>query len=239
MTAARLRIVSYNVHACVGRDGRFMPQRIAAVMESLDADFLALQEVEDRPFEGTVVSHYLATRLGMHAYRGVTLRREDADYGNLLLAKRAARDLRLHDVSVAGGEPRGCIDAEFVHGDQRLRLFVTHLGLRTAERLQQVRQLAPVLQRDDVDLRVLAGDINEWRPGSRVLRSLHRIFGPAPRRRTFPSNLPAIALDRIFVAPRQAVVDLRSVTNAECRVASDHLPLVCDIQPGASPARRG
>ena len=226
---SRLRVASYNVHACVGRDGRFAPERIAAVMESLDADIYALQEVEDRGFAESTVSHYLATRLGMHAYRGVTLQRGDADYGNLLLARHEAQDYRLHDISVAGGEPRGCIEADFVIDECRVRLFATHLGLRADERLQQVRKLTPALASDTADVRILAGDINEWRPRGRVLRALREIFGPLPRRRTFPSHLPTIALDRICVSPGQALNDLKSGASADCRVASDHLPLVCDV----------
>jgi endonuclease/exonuclease/phosphatase family metal-dependent hydrolase len=226
---ARLRIVSYNVHACVGRDGRFMPERIADIVEPLEADFLALQEVEDRSVAGTTVSEFLGARLGMHAYRGVTLRRQDADYGNLLLSKHAARVSVLHDISVRAGEPRGCIEVDVDIDDLHVRLFATHLGLRVRERLQQVERLAPALRRDDADLRILAGDINEWRPAGRALRALHEIFEPAPRRRTFPSHLPAIALDRILVAPRHALAEIRTVNNAESRMASDHLPLVCDV----------
>lgn len=224
-----LRIVSYNVHACVGRDGRFMPERIANVMESLGADFYALQEVEDRPYAGTTVSRFLCSRLDMQAYRGVTLRRQDADYGNLLLTRHAAQSVTLHDISVRGGEPRGCIEADFNIGRRRLRLFATHFGLRAGERLEQVRQLAPFLERDDADLRVLAGDINEWRPVGRVLRKLHRIFTPAPRRHTFPSYLPAVALDRVYVSPMAAMTNLSAASTGECRVASDHLPLICDL----------
>lgn len=225
----RLRIVSYNVHACVGRDGRFMPERIATIVESLQADFVALQEIEDRAFEGATVTDFLATRLGMHAYRGVTLRRADADYGNLLLSKHEARVHVLHDISVSGGEPRGCIEVDYDIDDLHVRLFATHLGLRARERLQQVERLAPAMERDDADVRVLAGDINEWRPSGRVLRAVRRVFGSSPRRRTFPSHLPAIALDRIFVSPGHALADLRTVTTTEARNASDHLPLVCDI----------
>lgn len=225
----KLRIVSYNVHACVGRDGRFMPERIAEVMESLDADFYALQEIEDRPFRGTTVSQFLAARLGMQSFRGVTLRRQDADYGNLLLTRHVAHGHKLHDISVPGGEPRGCIETDFTIGQQRLRLFATHLGLRAGERLQQVRKLMPALERDDTDLKILAGDINEWRPAGSVLRALHMIFARTPRRRTFPSNLPAIALDRIYVSPRNALAELSVASSTEARIASDHLPLVCDV----------
>jgi endonuclease/exonuclease/phosphatase family metal-dependent hydrolase len=225
----RLRIASYNVHACVGRDSRFDPARIADVIELLDADFVALQEVEDRVFESRDVSRFLAARLDMHAYRGVTLRRKDADYGNLLLARREAEQVRLHDISVSGGEPRGCIEADFLVANRRLRLFATHLGLRAGERLAQVQQLTPSLLRDGADIRVLAGDINEWRPAARGLRALRRVLGHGSCQRTFPAGTPAFALDRIFAAPQQAVRQVKAIRTRASRVASDHLPLVCDL----------
>lgn len=225
----RLRIASYNVHACVGRDGRFDPARIADVIESLGADIVALQEVEDCVFKSRGVSQFLAARLGMHAYRGVTLRREDADYGNLLLARHEAEHVTLHDISVRGGEPRGCIEADFQVGNRRLRIFATHLGLRAGERLAQVRQLTPSLLRDGADIRILAGDINEWRPAARGLRALRRVLGHGSRQRTFPAGTPVFALDRIFAAPQRAVRQVRTIRTRDSRVASDHLPLVCDL----------
>ena len=41
---ARLRVATYNVHACVGTDGRHDPDRVASVITELDADIVALQE---------------------------------------------------------------------------------------------------------------------------------------------------------------------------------------------------
>ena len=208
---------------------RFDPARIAAVIESIDADFVALQEVEDRIFEHREVSQFLAARLDMLVYRGVTLRREDADYGNLLLARYEAEHVRLHDISVRGGEPRGCIEADFLVGNRRLRLFATHLGLRASERLEQVRQLTPSLLRGGADIRILAGDINEWRPAARGLRALRRVLGHGSHQRTFPARIPAFALDRIFAAPQHAVRQVKTIRTPESRIASDHLPLVCDL----------
>jgi endonuclease/exonuclease/phosphatase family metal-dependent hydrolase len=40
-----LRIATYNIHRCRGIDGRTRPERIAAVLRSIDADVVALQEV--------------------------------------------------------------------------------------------------------------------------------------------------------------------------------------------------
>ena len=41
----RLRVVTYNVHKCIGLDRRERPGRIAAVLREVDADVIALQEV--------------------------------------------------------------------------------------------------------------------------------------------------------------------------------------------------
>ena len=39
-----LRVATYNVHACVGTDGRHDPERVASVIDELQADVVALQE---------------------------------------------------------------------------------------------------------------------------------------------------------------------------------------------------
>ncbi len=230
MTDRVIRIVSYNVHACVGRDRRFAPDRIAALLEELDADFLALQEVEDRPYRETTVTDYLADRLGMHAHRGATLNRGDARYGNLLLAREAAVAHRLHDLSVGSREPRGAIEADFVVGGRTLKIFVTHLGLGAGERARQVRRLLSAVDRDEADVRVLAGDINEWRPRAAASRLLTRSLGPTPGPRTFPARAPVFALDRLYVTPQEVVARLRAVRTPASRQASDHLPLVADLK---------
>ncbi len=41
-----LRLVSYNIHRCYGSAGYYDPESIKAVIDSLDAHVIALQEVE-------------------------------------------------------------------------------------------------------------------------------------------------------------------------------------------------
>jgi len=45
---ASVRVVTYNIHACVGVDRRYEPARIAAVLREIDADIVCLQEVDVR-----------------------------------------------------------------------------------------------------------------------------------------------------------------------------------------------
>ena len=229
-----IRLVSYNVHACIGRDGQFMPGRILDILKPLDADLIALQEVEDRPYLGRTVSEYFAEQLDAIACRGSTLRRGNADYGNLLLAKQQAEAINLHDISVTGGEPRGAIEADFRFFDRRLKLVATHLGLTAKERRRQISQLLATLNTDDSDTTVFAGDVNEWRPLSYPLRALRRRFGAGSAARTFPSGLPLLALDRVYVVPQGILAHCTAVSNPESRIASDHLPLVCDLLLGAN-----
>ena len=62
-----LNIVSYNVHECVGTDGRRDPDRIARIIQGLDADIVGLQEVDFSP-RGETKSHqldYLAAVTGL------------------------------------------------------------------------------------------------------------------------------------------------------------------------------
>ncbi len=44
-----LRVATYNIHQCVGRDGIENPRRIADVLGEINADIVALQEVTSHP----------------------------------------------------------------------------------------------------------------------------------------------------------------------------------------------
>ena len=225
----RLRVVTYNVHACIGSDGQFLPQRICEVLDDLNADFIGIQELEDRVFGGETVSEYLARTLGMHAYRGATLKRQDAHYGNLLLSREPAATTCMHDISVPGREPRGIIEAGFVAHGHGIRLLVTHFGLRARERRRQVDDLLTITRSTTSDVDVLLGDFNEWRPLSYTVSALKKRFGTVPRRGTWPSGRPMLPLDSICVAPATLRRSVRVVNSMAARLASDHLPLVCDL----------
>ena len=229
----RLRIVTYNVHACIGSDGKFRPQRIRKVLDELRADFIGIQELEDRVCGDEPVSEYLARTLGMHAYRGMTLKRKDAHYGNLLLSREQATTTCLHDISVPGREPRGVIEAGYAMQGHRIRLLVTHFGLRARERRKQVDELLRITGNETVDVDVLLGDLNEWRPVSHTVSALRKRFGTVPRRGTWPAGRALVPLDSICVAPRTVRRTVRVINSTAARLASDHLPLVCDLElPG-------
>src|SRR5436853_5543396 len=82
-----LRIASYNVHGCVGTDGRKDAARIAAVIRELDCDTVGLQEVDHR-------LDYIGRQLDMSVIPGLTLVRHDGPFGNALLTRRKILGVR-------------------------------------------------------------------------------------------------------------------------------------------------
>ena len=233
MTAPpHVRVASYNIHECVGGDGRRDPARIAAVLREMDADIIGLQEVDARPSatSESMQMEYLASTLGLHAVAGPTLQRLNGEYGNALLTRRRVLDVRKIDLTVYRREPRGALDVDLDIDGAAVRVVVTHLGLLPGERRTQVRRLVDLLGEGRSDVVILCGDINEWFAVGRPLRWLHARLGRTAGVATFPAAFPVFALDRIWVHPRTALAALTAHATPAARQASDHLPLLADIR---------
>jgi len=223
-----LTIVTYNIHGAVGCDGRFSPQRVADVLREIDADIIALQEV---PLGGSKTPHVLATlqeATGFMAAEGPACDTPERRYGNAVLSRYPILSMRCVDLSFGSREPRGALDADVDCHGHLLRVVATHLGLRPAERRDQIRRLLQVFDTEEMPV-ILLGDINEWFVWGRSLRWLVSHFQAVPAPRTFPSRRPLFALDRIWIRPRHRLVHVKVHATRLARMASDHLPLVAHI----------
>ena len=225
-----LRLASYNVHRAIGRDRRKEPARILGVLREIDADVVALQEVEAHDSGGDMLA-WLAAETGMRAIAGTTLVRHDGRYGNGLLTRCEIKATQLVDLSYRDREPRGAIAADLqLNGSSTLRVVATHLGLRPAERREQVERLVKLFTWQEQDRSVLMGDLNEWFLWGRPLKHLHRYFDATRAVATFPSRRPIFALDRVWTHPGSILRELKAHDSALARVASDHLPLVATLE---------
>lgn len=233
-TMPEVRVATYNIHTCVGVDRRYDPARIAAVLREIGADIACLQEVDARRRLDRLVDQweFLAEATGMRAIPGPNIRDHRGRFGNAILTRFPVLTVHAIDLSVAGYEPRGAIDADLQIGDRVLRVIATHFGLHGGERRLQANRLVAALAPRDAPARpepfavLLMGDLNEWRGRRGGIRALDRRLGPSPAPRTFPSWLPVLPLDRIY-AGRPAVLQEVSVhRSALARIASDHLPLI-------------
>lgn len=225
--AMRCVVASYNIHRCIGLDGRNDPERIARIIEEIDPDLIGLQEVESR-FGTTLDIHqlnYLAEETGMQAIAGSTVLRKNSHYGNALLTRHRVCEVRTLDVSVGRREPRGILDVDLDVYGKKLRVLVTHLGLGSRERRRQTRMLLEAVAAHRDEPVVILSDFNEWFPWRQPLRSMHARLGKPPVLNTFPAAWPIMALDRIWVAPRRNLAGIKVHRSPLACVASDHLPL--------------
>ena len=235
-------LATYNVHGCVGGDGRRDPERIEAVIAEIAPDAIALQEFA-YPSGVPIDAHdpaFFAACSGYACVRGPTLQRRGDAFGNVFLSRLPIRDVDRIDLSVDRREPRGALDVALDVAGVEMRVVTTHFGLARHERRRQVERLVAHLESIDAPLLAVVGDFNDWIPGlSGAASALDRHFGHRTSPRSFPARWPLLALDRAWVRPSGALVDLRVHRSALAREASDHLPVVLRIDPAAavSPTR--
>lgn len=224
-----LRIASYNVHKCVGNDGRFDPERVLHVIREIGPDVIALQEADQRFGERSG----LLDLARLHGETGLTrvpvegLPKSHGWRGNVLLFREGVVK-QVRPFVLPGLEPRGAIVAEIDLGAGReLRIIAAHLGLLRWARRQQADFILNLMQESTDCPTVLMGDFNEWRvgPGSALTR-FEPMFGPLPPPvPSFPARLPVLALDRIMTNRPGLIADMRVHDTPLARMASDHLPL--------------
>ena len=221
----RLKLATYNIHRCIGADGLALPERILSVLNEMNADVIALQEVELHHEPALNLLAYLARHTGLTPIAGPTITHAESGYGNAMLTRLPILAVRRIDLSLPDRDPRGAIDMRLDWQGHQLHLIATHLGLNPGERRHQVRRLLKLLDVSGDDLTILMGDINEWFLWGRPLRWLNRVFPVSQRRRTFPARWPLFALDRIWVYPPAVLAGVATHDSKLARVASDHLPL--------------
>lgn len=225
----RMRVASYNIHRGIGRDGRYEPGRILRVLQEMEADIVALQEVDLLGPDRDQILPWLAEKTKMTPVAGPVRSRAEGHYGNALLTKFPVEQVRKCDLSIGRHEPRGALDVDMNWHGRSIHVVNTHLGLWPRERPLQAKKLLELLAVDRRELTILMGDLNEWHVWGKSLRVLRGVFGRPPAPTTFPAGWPILSLDRIWVAPSQALVAIHAHRSAQSMAASDHLPVRADI----------
>jgi endonuclease/exonuclease/phosphatase family metal-dependent hydrolase len=229
-----VRIATYNIHSGVGTDAVYNIDRIINVLEEINPDIVAVQEVSTDPALciDTDPVFMLRSRFGPFISAAASLIGSRGNYyGNLILSRFPIIKSSIADLSSHDREPRNVIDAEVMVYTMPLRLITTHMGLKYAERRSQVRKLVPLLERSPGKQTILLGDMNEWRRGSPVLKTINKFMSSPNSPASYLSSFPLFPLDRIWGRPAGIFSGpVKAHRSRLSRNASDHLPVYVDVK---------
>jgi len=238
-----IRIMTYNVHSCIGMDGRISTERIARVIAQYEPDVIALQELDsglertgrkDQPMD---IARSLA--MGHHFHPPISL--EDEEYGDAILSRLPISLIKSGNLAAwekHTGEVRGALWVKIDVENGSINVINTHLGFRKHARSLQLMSLLGKEWLEDPKCRgpvVLCGDFN-FLPSSRdyrrVCRKLRDVQVALPGKRpqkTFYSRYPVGRIDYIFCSSDFEVLDFKTCRSRLAKTASDHVPLIADL----------
>jgi endonuclease/exonuclease/phosphatase family metal-dependent hydrolase len=168
--------------------------------------------------------------LDMHGVYAAAFQRGGEEFGNALLTRWPIVEQHEHDVSLHGYRRRVVLEALVKADGLTLQLMSLHLGVSPRERALQAQKLFELCSATRADFHLLLGDFNEWSRFSAVSRRLHAYFDATRQLPTFPSRVPVVGLDRVWVHPRGRIRATHVEKSPPARLASDHLPLVATIE---------
>ncbi|MHB1399574.1 MAG: endonuclease/exonuclease/phosphatase family protein [Trichloromonadaceae bacterium] len=240
-----LRVMTYNVHSCIGMDGKLDVERIARVIARARPDVVALQELDvgRSRTAGMDQAHLIAHYLEMEFHFHPALHLEEERYGDAILTHLPQRLVKAGPLPGLANkpflEPRGALWVAIELHGREVQIINTHLGLHPRERMAQVAALlgSDWLAHDQCrDPVILCGDFNAL-PLSSVCRRLagrlKDVQIEAQRHRpkgTYSGRFPTMRIDHIFTSPGLEVTGIEVPGSELARSASDHLPLIAEIR---------
>ncbi len=240
-----LRVMTYNVHSCVGIDGKLSPHRIARVIARYRPDVVALQEVDvGRPRTRQADQAQLigqCLKMNYHFYPTIQVAEER--YGDCILSRLPMRLVKTGVLPTLSDrhrlELRGALWVAIELDGRAIQFVNTHLGLIARERLGQIRALLGddwLGRSNGTDPVVLCGDFNAsplssvWRLCSQKLRDVQVDVLHRSPRRTWFGHYPIARIDHIFVNSQVEVVRVDVGDDYLARLASDHRPLFAELR---------
>lgn len=231
--ADTLRILAYNIHHAEGMDEVLDLQRIADLINDVNPDLVALQEVDSvvTRTNGVDQASVLGELTGMQPIFGRFMPYQGGAYGMALLSRlpiHSSENYRLPD----GDEPRTALSAvvELPESGQLLRFIGIHFYRTEEERLAQAMKLEELIGQEEDLPTLLAGDFNS-EPGSAVLTHLAQewyVVDKGADHLTFSSFDPVKEIDFFMWRPESAF-SLIGQELLDEPVMSDHRPLVLDV----------
>lgn len=233
----RVRVLTYNIHHGQGVDGKLDLARIASVINEVNPDVVALQEVDsivarsdrvDQPAE-------LARLTKMNVVYGDNIKLGDGKYGNALLSRFPILESKNHRLpNHERGEQRGFLKATLKLPNGEPLVFVaTHFDHRRndAERLMSAKKINEFAVNGQWSSAMLAGDLNDTADSRAlgVLKERWQSVNDKPAA-TYPAEQPTRQIDFILFRPSGwKVIESRVLPES---IASDHRALFAVLERG-------
>ena len=239
--------MTYNVHGCVGIDGRLDVERIAFAIDEYKPDVVALQELDvartrsGRNDQAMLIANYLCME---HFFHPAWLIKDDEQYGDAILSRHPIKLIKKGPLPTLQNqpalEPRGALWCVIEKCGYEYHVINTHLGLLKRERaLQTIALMSDEWVANSLCMNscILCGDFNAL-PDSWVYKQITSVLidsqhqeRPWRDKATFHVRLPVVRLDYIFLSRDLEVTESMPCKNPLTRCASDHFPLIADIRP--------
>ena len=232
--ADAIRVVAYNIKHGRGMDGIVDLERTAATLEALDADIIALQEVDELASRSGNVDQatWLAEQLGMHAAFGAFMDFQGGRYGLAILSRQPIQSYEAWRLP-NGNEPRVALAARILaESGEAFTAVSVHFdwvkddGYRFEQAQETIRRIKTL-----ETPWIVLGDFNDV-PGSRTMVAFEQIgrnaLKPEGAAATFPSDQPRIEIDHIITGPPDAWMPASAVVIPESRT-SDHRPVMAEL----------
>ncbi|MDT3670904.1 MAG: endonuclease/exonuclease/phosphatase family protein [Aromatoleum sp.] len=245
-----LRVCTYNIHKGFSQfNRRMVVHELRERLRSLDVDLVFLQEVQGlhlghatrhADWPGAPQHEFLAEDVWQQTAYGGNAIYDHGHHGNAILSRFPITYSTNTDVSDHRFERRGLLHCEVQVPDlpTPIHCVCAHLGLTSGSRRRQMEVIADRMEQlapAGAPL-IICGDFNDWR--NRADNLLARRLGmreafdkgrgrPA---RTFPSTVPVLRLDRIYVrgfGVRHAQVHC----GLPWSQISDHSALTAELEP--------
>jgi len=245
----KLRICTYNIHKGFSQfNRRMVVHELRERLRTLQVDLVFLQEVQGMHL-GHAARHadwpdspqheFLAQDIWPQTAYGGNAVYDHGHHGNAILSSYPILRVENQDVSDHRFERRGLLHCEVAlpASVAKVHCVCVHLGLMAGSRRRQMAALAARIERwaDDGAPLIIAGDFNDWRNRADELigRRLGMVeafsAGRGRPARSYPSHLPVLMLDRIYVRGfrvRQAQVHFGPPWSQ----LSDHAALTAELE---------
>ena len=234
-----IRVAVYNTHWCTGVDGVLSPQRIAEVLKGLDADVIALNEI-DRHYDSR--SDYedqlqiIADTLEMnYKFQKTTWKspipasgNKPREFGHAILSKQPIDFLDDRIFDAYSNHYHGLLETKIEIKGKPILFYVTHLDVDPTNLHEQAVQLKEWMRERD-GTKIIMGDFNATPENPSIEYIKNGMVDALESQQdafTFKSNDPTMRIDYILGSEDVEFAN----SNVIKTLASDHFPIVTEIK---------